>query len=702
MRDRMKNCGLRIADCGFHRAARCGMCLVLCVLAALCPQTLADEMLYLQSGEEYAATIEKIADGQLSAVVAGEAKTFPLDQVQRIEFQRRRLYDGVRDAAGLEKAADLFGRALTPKTEDLAKQFPQASYVVLFDETVVTLAAEGRYTAERTRAWRLLQERGARSASRSIRYFPGRETLEIVFGLTIAPDGSAARVADTAMLDEAIHARLPEYNFRHRLRFNLKNAVPGATFVLRTRKTGKATLLNPLARDWVFWETEPVLQRSVRLVAPADLAAKVSVEALNGLKPAGDGLWQAKDCPQVFHEPLMPPFEAFAPRLVLAWPKATWPEIAKALHERAGGEATLEAKGVPPRGLFDHVRLAIRLERVLLESQPDGPARPEQVLNRGFGNEVEKALLLAALLRGAGSRAEVVLARGRNNGPLVAAVPRLKRFVHALVRMTDKDGTVAWLQPDNEDRGFGEIAGDAQGSEGLNLSTGEIVTVPVLSPANEAMQRTVEIELATDGTANVRDSYKLHGYSAMRYRPLRNLTQDQLGKWAARFVGSEVTGVDLLAFNHSDFGNANAEERLTLAYRVPALAEKAGDFLVLRLPNARLPASDVGRSTRERDLSWERPNRDEITFVIRAPSGYTPYALGDKLERSGEGWSVKAGFAADPASPGVVTFHDTWERSALGAPRAAYDAYRQARILRSRLRSEVLVFVKQGQAAPKP
>jgi len=665
------------------------------VLSVLFLPALADETLYLQSGDEYQGTVEKIADGQLHALIAGQQRAFPLDQIQRIEFQRRRLYDDAKDATALVKASEVFAQALKPSTDDLAKQFPQAAYVVLFDDTVVTLAPEGKFVTERTRAWRLLQDRGASSSQRSLPYFPGRETLDILFGLTVAPDGAVARIADTAVKDEALYARLPAYNFRHRIRFNLKNAVPGATFILKTRKTGTASLLRPLARDWSFWDGEPILERSVRLVAPDALKATVATAALNGLEPAADGFWQAKDCPQIFREPMMPPIDAFSPRLVLAWPNATWPEIAKAFRERAGGDIALPTKGVPPRGLFDEVRLSVRLEHVPLDAQPDGPAKPADVLSRGYGNEIERALLLAALLRGAGCKAETILVRGRRDGSLVPAVPRLKDFAHAVVRMTGGDGKVTWLQADDEDRGFGELGSMVQGAEGLDLATGEIVTLPVLPAADEAFLRSVEVTLAPDGSATVRDAYRLHGRAALKYRPLRNLTQDQLGKWAARFVGSEATGVDLLAFDHSDFGNANAEERMTLDYRVPALAEKAGKFLLLRLPNAASSATEVGRSTRERDLFWLGPNHEEIEFTVKAPAGHKVYALGEKLERTGQGWSLGAGFAADPAAAGVVKFRDVWDRTALGAPRDAYAAYREARILRSRLRKEVIVFVKE-------
>ncbi len=656
---------------------------------------LSAEAIYLQSGEEYVGSVQRIAGGRLHALISGKPQAFPLEQVHRIEFQRRRQLDDASTAADLAARMPLLAEALKPTTDDLRQRFPQAGVVVLDDHTVVTLRATGDWEVKRTEAWRIMEDRGAESAMRSITFFPDRQRVEVLFALTVAPDGSVAHLADTSMKDEALYSRLPAYNFQHRLRYTLKGAVPGATLIVSTVLRGRASLLQPLVLDRRFWDEEPALRRSVRLAVDDEAKGLVAVATENGPKDWGkDGLWEVKDAPQVFREPMMPPLKGFCPRLVLACPKVSWPDVAKAFLERAGGAAALPTKGVPPRALYDQVRQGIRLEGVPLEALPDGPAKPAVVLNRGYGTEVERALLLAALLRGAGHRADVVLARCRRDGPLVGAVPRAEGFSEGLVRFTEPDGKVTWLHPDSEDRGYGELAPEAQGGEGLDLATGQLVTVPVSPPALEAEVRTVEVELAESGDAVVRDRYRLTGHAAAEYRRLKDLTQDQLKKWATRFVSGEATGVDLVEFTHSDFGNANAEERLSFTYRVPALAEKAGKFLVLRLPNASKSATDVGRASREHGLFWEGAEREQTSFLIKAPPGYAVYAVGPRLDKRGEGWSLGAEFAADPAAKGVARFLEVWERSALSAPRDAYAAYRDARIQRSRIRGEVVVFVR--------
>ncbi len=677
---------LPIADCRFRSVI--AACVAIALAAA---QTIpAGEAIYLNSGEEYRGTLERIAGGKVVARIAGEERSFDLANIQRIEFQRRRRFDDVAKAADLPDLPVF--RAIAPKTADLRRRFPQAGHVVLYDSTRVRLMAKGRYAVDRVRAWRILHERAANSAKRSLVYLRGRQAVEILYGLTVAPDGAVTRLSDSAMKDEALYATQPAYDYQRRLRFSLRGPVPGATLVEATRLTGTATLLVPLVLDETLHGTEPALYREVRLVRDAATVGQPSVAALNGLTEAKDGVWSVRNTPQIFPEPLMPPLAAFSPRLVIAWPKATWADIARAFARRAGGDARLRRDGSPAQ-LFDFVRTQVRIEDVPLDALPEGPAKPSAVLQRGYGTEIERALLLAALLRGAGCQAETALVCERNGGPLVERVPHLNAFSRAVVKMTDPKGVVTWLQADHADRGFGELDPAVQHAHGISLTTGQLLTVPAADADSE--RRSLDVELAPDGSAKVTDVTLLRGSYAHACRNLRQLTEAQLAKWAIRFVGRQRTGVHLLSFEHSDFAKANAEERLTLVYRVPALADAAGDFIVLRLPNAEESASDVGRSERQYDLFWQGTEHEELEAVVRAPAGYKVYAIGEGVAAKGDGWSVAAGFEADPAEAGVVRFRGVWQRTALTAPKTAYPAYRTACIRRSLLRNEVIVFVKE-------
>lgn len=667
--------------------------LALCaLLSALCP---ADEVIILKGGDQYGCRIQSILDGQVLCTVGGETKTFSLDDVQRIDLQRKREFDQIDTAEGLAEASPLFADALRVPTADLKAKYPQAGYVVLADDTVVTLPG-GDYTVDRTLVWRILEQRGSDSAMRSLYFFPELQRADLLFGITVGPDGSVAHLSDSAIKTEAVYPSQPEYNHRQRVRFTLKNAIPGATLFLKTRLRGRASIRTPLVLDRTFWADEPKIRQTVQLRGDAEALRHVDFTTSGGLKAAQNShTWAVADAPQVFWESLMPPVSDFAPRLLIAYPKASWTDVAAAFTEGVDSAPPASKVAGTPRELYDFVRRDVRLIHVPQDALPDAPAAPDEVLSRGYGTTVEKTLLLEALLRAAGFDASTLLVRRRTRGALLPDVARLKGFNDAVVRLRTDDGGDFWLQCDSTKRGFGELAGDVQGSQGLDLTDGGIVEVPARLAETEGATRRVQVSLDEDAAALVTEHYILKGRRARAFRFICDMSAEEARKWAASLVGSELPGVDLVDFTHSDFEKCNAVETLSVTYRVPALAQKAGAFLIMRLPNAQYSPVEVGRTSRRWGIFWQGRESSRTEFEVTAPPGYTVYAVPDGAKSEADAWRLEAGFTPYDSPRGKVVFRELWERTALEAPKDAYKAYRQTLISRGLVRNEMIVFEKQ-------
>jgi hypothetical protein len=673
------------------------LCLVVCgEVASLSPLSHAEETIYLQSGQQYEARAIATSDSSITADVAGQSRVFPLDDVLRVDFQKVRAYDGLTSTDALLAAAPEFADALSVSTEALQKAYPQAGYVVLQSDAVISISPDGKYQVDRTQIWRILEQRGADSSFQSLSFLPDRQQVEVVYGLTAGPDGKVAHVSDASSKLEAVYPQFPEYNFLRRLRFSMKNPVPGATLFLKTRVAGTATQLRPLRFEQVFRDTEPAVNASVTLTAGVDTLKSTSIQSSGGLQQSKEGsIWRVKNAPQILPEPIMPPVAAFAPRLVIVYPISSWGDVAREFVKTLDAAPIQSPPGTTVAGAYNKVRRDIRTIGIPQDSLPNPPASPADVLKRGYGNNVEKAFLLAALLNGLGNEAHVVLTSGRSNGPLLTQAPTIRGFDDVLVRLKDPDGSDTWLQVDDRLAAFGELATDDQGARGLDLAAGEIVDVPARPAAREGVTRTVNVALETDGGAIVTDTYRLSGRQARAFRGLSDMSDDQMRKWAADFVGSDLAGVELRSWSHSDFRNANNEEDLVFNYRIPNLAEVAGGFLVLRLPNAKFAPTDVGRPTRMYDLFWLGRDSADITFTVRAPAGYVAYAVGEPISWQSKSWQLQSSFEKRDEGRTVV-FTEQWRRDALEAPKEDYKDYRQALILRGVGRNSMIVFEKKA------
>ena len=362
--------------------------------------------------------------------------------------------------------------------------------------------------------------------------------------------------------------------------------------------------------------------------------------------------------------------------------------------------AELAAPGVAtPEDAYRRIARDVRVVGVPVEALPVPPAAPATVLSRGYGTQIEKALCLEALLDGLGLEASTVLVRRRSAGALVVEVPRITSFTDALVTYTAADGKAVWLEPLPVRRAFGELSTDVQGARGLDLRSGKILEVPVIPAERESVSRTVEVDLQADGGAIVRDATEFRGNEALSARTIGDMSDEERRNWASQYVGSALPGVELVEFTHSDFDKTNDVEWLKFTYRVPMLAQRSGDFLVLRLPNAQYSPSEVGRSERRYDLFWEGRALSNTRFTVKAPEGYAAYAVSQGVKTGAEGWTLESGYSTAASDPRTVVFDETWRREALVAPQAAYGEYRKTLITRGVLRKEMIVFELQSKTA---
>ena len=216
----------------------------------------------------------------------------------------------------------------------------------------------------------------------------------------------------------------------------------------------------------------------------------------------------------------------------------------------AGGAPALPAASgrETPEEIYGRVRRDIRLVDVPQDALPLAPAKPAEVLAKGYGTALEKALLLEALLDGQGYDASVALVTSRSRGPFIEQVARLKGLNVAVVVLHREDGVVEWLQCDQADRGFAELSADIQGAKALDLRTGEIVPVPVRPCEDERLLRQARVTIAADGSAVVTEHYTLGGHEAGRFRFIADLSDGDARKWAASFVGSNLPGADIIDF----------------------------------------------------------------------------------------------------------------------------------------------------------
>ena len=206
------------------------------------------------------------------------------------------------------------------------------------------------------------------------------------------------------------------------------------------------------------------------------------------------------------------------------------------------------------------------------------------VLQRGYGTSKDIALLFAAMARSAGFDAIVALSTNRSERLFEPTLLEEWQLASPVV-MVNFNGKQVLLDPGTRFCPFGLLRWYRTATQALLLekSGGVMVNLPLASQANGLLERTADVEIATDGTLSGQVTIRYNGYEAMERRldalqtdeaGRKKKLEDELHGWLPN--GAVVKLTDSQPWESSD---QPLEAHFTI--RVPSYATFAGKRLLV-------------------------------------------------------------------------------------------------------------------------
>ena len=244
--------------------------------------------------------------------------------------------------------------------------------------------------------------------------------------------------------------------------------------------------------------SDPVAQQSLRYVWPQDLEPRFKLlnSKIAFTRRSGNGTveweWTTIDPPAQHGEDNVPN-EAFQWGAVDISSMKSWGELsqwATRLYEgdesfpadfTAKIDAIAKASPAPADRLTAAVRLVQDTIRYVGEELGEGsyvPRRPRTVIERGYGDCKDKALLLALALRRLGIDAAPALVSTTNGRSLPDRLPSPLAFDHVIVRAV-VDGKVTWI----------DATGTHRGGRGLSIVPADFAWALPVRPGQAVLER---------------------------------------------------------------------------------------------------------------------------------------------------------------------------------------------------------------------
>ena len=321
------------------------------------------------------------------------------------------------------------------------------------------------------------------------------------------------------------------------------------------------------------------------------------------------------------------------------------------------------------------------------------PHTAAAVLTRGYGDCKDKSVLMIAMLRELGIKANLALVRTRRAGRVIAEVPS-QQFNHAVAYLPPQPGLKRgrFLDATAENLDIDVLRPDVQGTLSLVLFPDgyRLIPVPYQKPDRNWFNIQVTLELKADGSATATIDLIGSGVLAGRVRkPFQN--KQILRQYAQSIVHRLYPGCSLeqtRVKGHETILEPLAV-RLTATCSDVALSEEG----LQRLRPPELFGMSTGAGTwteRRHPIYFGPPALERVDMTVRLPKGSSKRSLPKPLRRQDPCVEVAAEWITLP--DGALRYRQRVVRSCAVLKPDGYPAFRTTMTrLKKYLESEVVI-----------
>ncbi|MBR4219929.1 MAG: DUF3857 and transglutaminase domain-containing protein, partial [Victivallales bacterium] len=518
--------------------------------------------------------------------------------------------------------------------------------VKLSETTDITLKNAFAWTEKHYVKYQIMSYGGKKDYSElKFQYIPECEDFKLEFAKVYNGENcTELNLSENKLMDAGWNGSAPRYPKGQTLVANLPAVEIGSIVEYQysyEHKTGDL----PFSFVTSFRETVPILHQSITISHPESIQLAFNLSQNGAFMPKGKDnieyrkitnfgvvqhFWNTSNQKAYLQESNLPRLRYIMPSLCVTtgnW-KNYCHQLRKAIEARTYDADALRKIAGDMKGMDDAKKVRAIRDMVARSIRSAGPRFTELpfksmseaavTLTDGYGNAMDKAILIYALLKAAGLKPEFILAKGSSNAEIVDAelvkffAPSL--FASPIVRVKC-DGKWVWL---NESSQYAELG--TCGYEGQKAITldGKIFTIEVPDKFKTKEHRKIHIRLFANGDARfeVKDTYYGQSHNAIN-KELSEQTQEDRRRYHLALLnalsqtatpdGEMVTNVTTYPATVSfaaNIKNFATEQGNILYFACPR--QSVGTFNAPQ-NTRRLPFEYTGHSVLQRDVVIELP-----------------------------------------------------------------------------------------------
>jgi hypothetical protein len=558
-----------------------------------------------------------------------------------------------------------------------ASEYPEAGALILYHDKRLVISPENDQTLQEHLLVKILKDRGRRFGDQKRNFDAKSDSVEVLVARTWLADGSIVPVEPKAinvitppeLVGAAVYADIKQKVI------SFGQIAPGVVIELLTRSISRADSVSPL-NLYPYWDIEifrsdePILHKRYVLQIPENFPPplvftggaleQAGEESLSAEEATREGFsfyrWEMRDVPMIHSIPYMPPARSFAPVLILSnvetWEKlGSW--LGKTFFQAAEPDETIRAKVAELtsecRTAADSVRsialfVTTEVRNISLSLGLTGykPTSAAKIFQNMYGHDLDKAVLLSAMLNAAGIENYPAYCRSDQVDLLELSVPSAAQFsrvaifvpgsftdstfANTLFGQVDRQGL--WLMPFAQYNRYGYF-NRGQGNRALVIlpSGGTLYTTTEFPPEKSLSMSTGELALEDNGDIQGRFETLADGlFDAEARLSLKDLTPRELEQYFQQATNAIGEGAIKRSHSISDMRDLETPARVELQFAAPEVGVVQGDMMILRIPSVPFPCAGIpyfpNLEEREFDFVADGPFLLASDMVIELPAGW--------------------------------------------------------------------------------
>ncbi len=544
------------------------------------------------------------------------------------------------------------------KSAPAAALYPDAGAIVLRDESVVHLNADGSNTDVTHRTLKIFNQRGRGRAEIAIQFNASTQRVGEVSARTIKPDGTVLTAGAGDIHVSAPYSSFSMYDDAKVTAISMPGVEDGVIIdYIYTQTTFKSYLPNQYWENWSFRDgSDPVLLSRMTLIAPATLKVQTQAHNATGMTQTitTDGtkktyIWQMGKLATLLPEPAMPPAATFLPWLEVST-MPSWQTISQWYYGLSSSQMTVSPEvrdtvktliaGKPndtekARAIYYWVEGRTRYVALELGLSAFQPHPAAEVCRNRYGDCKDMATLLVTMLHEAGIKTAWPVLLGAGNTQMVhdnLAAPLF--FNHAIVR-ADIDGKPYWFDSTASLCSFGQIPGSDRGVDAFVVrdGTGTFETIPLGGPEENRETLVTTVALHADGGADCVTTVRLVGDGALAARlSFRGVRPAQAVPALQGMVNRFSSNAVLTNFALSPLEDLDQPVTFLLKYHAPLWATKTAHLLIFNGHD--MSAAPYDRVSRAFPIYESKQASAVQQIAITLPPGYILEDKPDDIHQS--------------------------------------------------------------------